>query len=109
MNQLIEKMRRAREKGVEIGGHKFTIRRPTHLEAAEGGLNGVRGAARFVVGWDLKESDLIPGGTATPVEYDRELFVEWVEDQPMVWGKLIEELTDAYKAHAEKLETEQGN
>ena len=107
MKNLLEKMRRAREIGVEAAGHKFTVRRPTDEEALafsneETTLLSV--VKRFVVGWDLCEIDLIPGGGADKQAFDADLFGEWVADQPDVWEPLGKAILDAYRAHAEKRE-----
>ncbi|TVO75140.1 hypothetical protein [Sedimenticola selenatireducens] len=113
MHPLIEKMRRAREKVVETGGHRFTIRRPTHLQiiearAASGGTT-VRSALGYVVGWNLTEIDLVPGGAPDPVPFDETLFIEWVEDKPVIWGDLIQEIQNAYADHVKKMEEAEGN
>ena len=49
---LADKIRKARESTVEVGGYTFTVRRPTDLEMFE--LQGSVSAGRllpFVVGW----------------------------------------------------------
>lgn len=104
---LIDKIRKAREVGVEAGGRQFVIRRPTDEEAlrigrADMDMLGI--VKRFTVGWDLTELDLIPGGTPTSLPFDAELFGEWVADQPAVWEPLAQAIMDAYKAHADKRE-----
>lgn len=100
---LIEKINKAREQVVEAGGLSFVTRRPTDLEVLEMRDKGVSQRdllRRFVVGWNaVKELDLIPGGTPKPVEFDTDLFVAWVEDQPDVYATLLEYITTAYKAH----------
>lgn len=109
---LVEKMRRAREQQVTIGGHKLTIRRPTDLQltevAKDGGLH-LRNVAPFVVGWDLTEQDLVPGGTAEPAPFDEEAFVEWIGDQPSVWGDLMGSFSKMITAHRKKMEGSSGN
>ena len=102
---LIEKIRKAREIGVEAGGHKFTIRRPTDEEALRLSREGddmLAVVKRFVIGWDLMELDLIPGGSGVAVQFDAELFAEWVADQPSVWEPLGQAVLEAYKAHTDK-------
>lgn len=100
---LIEKIRRARETGVDVDGRKYVVRRPTDEEAL--GLSGVQlveVVKRFTVGWSLAEIDLIPGGGPDPVPFDPALFAEWVADRPEVWGPLSAAILDAYKAHSDK-------
>lgn len=102
---LIDKIRKAREVGVEAGGHKFTIRRPTDEEALTFSsdkvtlLTVVKG---FTIGWDVSELDLVPGGTSEKVPFDSALFAEWVADQPSVWEPLGEAVINAYKVHTDK-------
>lgn len=102
---LIEKIRKAREVGVEADGRKFTIRRPTDEEMAMVSANGdglLAVVKSFVIGWDLVELDLIPGGGPEKVPFDSALFAEWVADQPSVWSPLGESILESYKAHAAK-------
>lgn len=100
---LLDKIRKAREVGVEAGGRKFTIRRPTDEEAmAFGKSNLLEIVKKFVIGWELKELDLIPGGDGAAVKFDPELFAEWVADQPEVWEPLGTAILNAYKAHTDK-------
>ena len=82
---LLDKIRKAREIEAEAAGRKFTIRRPTDEEAASISANGdglLSVVKRFVIGWELSELDLIPGGGPEKVPFDSALFAEWVADQP---------------------------
>lgn len=102
---LIDKIRKAREVGVEADGRKFTIRRPTDEEMAMVSANGdglLPVVKRFVIGWELVEFDLIPGGGPEKVPFDSALFAEWVADQPAVWSPLGTKILEAYKSHADK-------
>ena len=100
---LIDKIRKARETGVEAGGRKFTIRRPTDEEAMTFGKSGLLEIVKkFVIGWELTELDLIPGGGPDKVTFDAALFAEWVADQPEVWEPLGTAILEAYKAHTDK-------
>jgi hypothetical protein len=105
---LIEKIRKARQQDVVINEITFTCRRPTDLEMvdwAQLGLERSEILKRFVVGWrGVNESDLIPGGTAEPIEFDTNLFMEWVADRPDTWAPLIETITNSYKKHQYDLE-----
>lgn len=110
MSALADRIRRARESQVEAGGHDFTIRRPTDAEAASlGAVSNVQYIARFTVGWNLKEIDLVPGGNPVDAPFDSDAFCEWVSDQPDVAKKIAEAITEAYKAHAEKRDTDAKN
>lgn len=103
---LIEKMRAARERRVEAGGFKFTVRRPTDVEMLE--LQGEGSVSRlfpFVVGWEgVKEIDLIAGGDPVPVPFDSALFAEWVSDRPDILGPIVSEVMESYRKHSEALE-----
>lgn len=104
---LIDKIRKARETGVEADGRKFTIRRPTDEEASyirenNDGLLAI--VKRFVIGWDLAELDIIPGGGPEKVPFDSALFAEWVADHPEVWAPLGTQILAAYTAHTDKRE-----
>lgn len=105
---LIDKIRKARESAVEVGGHKFTIRRPTEAEQAEmykdakfSYLDMVR---RCVVGWDLQEIDLIPGGNAIALPFNTELWVEYVSDHSELWSDLSNAIMQSISAHKAKEE-----
>ena len=104
---LIDKMRKAREIGIETAGRKFKIRRPTDEEAVRIGqdnLDMVGIVKRFTAGWDLAELDLIPGGGPEKVPFDADLFGEWVADHPEVWEPLASGIMAAYKEHADRRE-----
>ena len=102
---LIDKIRKARETGVEVGGRQFVIRRPTDEEALRIGrddMDMLGVVKRFTVGWDLTELDVIPGGSPASLPFDAALFGEWVADQPAVWEPLGQAILEAYKAHTDK-------
>lgn len=100
---LIDKIRKARETTVTINGKTWTIRRPTDEEATQFGQSGLLDMVkRFVIGWELIELEIVPGGGPEKVPFDSALFSEWVADQPEVWEPLGTAILDAYKSHAEK-------
>ena len=107
MSSLIERIRKARQTRVTVDGKTFIVRRPTDKEAYEMSSSKSQQMdliERFVEGWEgITELDLVPGGGSIPVEFDRDLFVEWVADQPKYWGELTSAITKEYTAHAEKL------
>ncbi len=119
MSVLIEKMRAARQRDIEINDHHYTIRRPTPMEAMEWlssadntkptwmaepfslKSKGWRDAAwyavnHFVDGWDVKEIDLIPGGVSVPVPFSVELLGEWLLDRPDVLSQLTIRILDLW-------------
>ena len=102
---LIEKMRRAREVEAETLGHRFTLRipNPGEMEDVVESLVGKRLTYRriliaSVIGWNLKEIDLIPGGNPTPVEFSQELFREWLNDHEAAVDPLFEALSNGMEA-----------
>lgn len=105
MSALVEKLRRAREERVEVGGFTFTVRRPTDIEMLEmRGGGSIARLLRFVVGWDgVKESDLIPGGDPHPLAFDAEACGEWLSDRPDLLDPLAARIMARYQEHAEKL------
>jgi hypothetical protein len=105
---LIDKIRKARESVAEVGGHKFTIRRPTEAEQAEmykdpkfSPLVLVR---RCVVGWDLQEIDLIPGGDPIALNFSTDLWVEYIDDKSELWKPLADAIKQSISDHNEKAE-----
>lgn len=107
---LLDKLRKARESTVEAGGFVFTVRRPTDAEAA--GLSGSTAldvVHRFVIGWNLKEMDVIPGGGPGLAGFDPGLWAAWVDDRPELWAPLSEAILSAYQRHAEQREDDAKN
>lgn len=101
---LRDKLRRAREFGFEFDGHKFTLLRPTDAElvALEGG-DALDYVKRFVVGWDLVELDVIPGGGPDPVAFEAALWGDWVGDHVDYWAPIAKAILDAYTKHQESV------
>lgn len=103
---LAQKIRKARESRVEVGGYGFLIRRPTALEMME--INGKpRGRAYlgFVIGWDgVTQLDLIPGGDPHPLEFDADVCAEWLTDRLDLLAPLTNAIDAAYEAHEARLE-----
>jgi hypothetical protein len=109
---LIAKIRQARLHPAEAAGLAFTLRRPTDLEVARMRGEGVSPfdiVLRFVVGWQVKESDLIAGGSDAAVPWDADLFAEWVVDRPELWEPLGGQIMAAYAAHRAGMEASAKN
>lgn len=108
---LVDKIRRAREQIVEVGGYRFTVRRPTDLEMIEArGEFRPRWGLQFIVGWDgVTEADIIPGGSPVPVPFDAAVCAEWLTDRPDLLTPLIEAAMRAYVAHVDTLENARKN
>ena len=105
---LVEKIRKARESIVEVDGKKFTIRRPTEAEQVQmlveksSRLDVVR---RFVVGWNLQEIDLIPGGDAVDAKFDADLWAEYVDDRAQLWSPINDAIKASIAEHNQKVES----
>ncbi len=102
---LADKIRKARESTVDVDGRTWTVRRPSDEEAALISTHGdglLIIVKRFVIGWPLTELDLVPGGTGVSVPFDRDLFGEWIADQPELWAPLGMAILEAYKIHTDK-------
>lgn len=104
-NALVEKLRKARESLVEVGGYQFTIRRPTDLEAQRLRLAVSSGdLIPYVVGWSkVTQADLIPGGDPHPLPFDPEVCAEWLADRIDLLGPLVEKIVESYKAHSQAI------
>lgn len=111
MSKLAEKIRRARERVVpDIDGHTYTIRRPTDEDVLFGKVGPGLGMVRaYVIGWDFKELDLVPGGGPEAVPFDAEAWGEWVADKPAVWDRLSDAIVGLYKEHVATLEADAKN
>ena len=100
----LARLQRSRQSDLEVGGFRFTISRPTQYEivSAGGSLRAdIDFLSRHVVGWNLKESDLIPGGDPEPAEFDREVFALWLSDQPELWMPLASGMRASFEAYEE--------
>lgn len=107
--KLIERMRAARSRDVEVNGRKFTIMRPTDYDMVQLVGKDAYALLDFVVGWDMTELDLWPGGTGAKVPFDKQLWREWIADNPSFWEPLISAIRDAYAEHAKTLEGDAKN
>lgn len=107
---MLQKLIRSRERGVEVAGRTFTIRRPTDAEAlAMEGRDPFDFVRRFVVGWDLTEGDVLPGGGPEKIAFDAELWAEWAADHPELWSPLALAIVDDFKRHVEEREGAEKN
>lgn len=100
----LSRLKQSRQTDTEVGGYRFTLERPTQYEVASaGGLlrADLDFVARHIVGWNLKEADLVPGGDPEPAEFDAEVCALWLADQPDLWRPLAQALRDAFVAYEE--------
>jgi len=107
---LSEKIRKAREFTKEVGGHSFTLRRPTEVEWFETVATRPDGSnastARFlpfIIGWsNVIESDVLNGGDPHPLSFSESVRDEWLADRSDLFGPLITALMDEFVAYNEK-------
>lgn len=92
-NKTLQARLRARERAVTVKGHVYTIRRPRAAEMMVP-MTGLEMVCRFTVGWDLKTSDLVPGGLPDPEPFDPALFRDYVEDDVEMWQPLVEAIRE---------------
>lgn len=106
-NSLLEKLKKSRQTTIPVGGFNFTIQRPTQFDLGEMSESGFSAKAilkRFVVGWDLKEIDIIPGGNPVAAPFDADVFAEWVSEQPEIWTVLRDAIWEQFTAHNKVVE-----
>jgi len=109
MSDLAARLRKQRQFTVEVGKFKFTVRRPTDVEALEifssGPVRFDRLATEFVVDWGVVvEDDIAGGGSQIPVPFDRELWEEWIADRTDFWQPIGKKILSTYQEHAEKMD-----
>lgn len=113
---LIAKMRRAREVEAEALGFRFSVRIPNAGEMADLGeslagkpMTFRRVVGAFVVGWNLREIDLIPGGNPVAAEFSPALFAEWLNEHEPAIEPLAKIILDGIDARRAKLEDDAKN
>jgi hypothetical protein len=89
---LIDRLRAARERDVEIGGFKFRLRRPTGLHIATDAGDPQSMLRKSIVGWTIPECEVVPGGSGEPAAWELDAAMEWLEDRPELYNALIREL-----------------
>jgi hypothetical protein len=97
---LVDQLRKSREKIVKSGEYEFTIKRPTDYDAVKFAKMEQLGIlTEFVEGWNVKEIDIVPGGTSEVAPFSKELFREWIKEDLNLWNPLIEQIQAAYLDH----------
>lgn len=105
-NKTLAARLKSREKVVPVKGRHFTIRRPKPAEMVTD-MTRLDLVRRFVVGWDLLNLDLVPGGLPDPEPFDPDLFADYVEDDSDLWLPLSDAIRAAwleYLAERERVE-----
>lgn len=109
MADLIARRLAARETLVEVAGKRYTLRRPTAYDLSRiyAGIDSGKTydlLCRFVVGWNLSELDLVPGGNAVPAPFDADVWADYLADTRELWGPLGDALTALIEQRAAALE-----
>jgi hypothetical protein len=104
MQTLLAKLKKSRQTEFQVGGYSFTTRRLTDFDLGEilevGSINAKNLCKKCVVGWNLTELDLIPGGDPLPAPFDAELFIEWVSEHDNIWKALYGHIWGDYHRRA---------
>lgn len=98
MNKTLQARLKSRERQVEANGHTFTIIRPKMADMSRDWPR-IEMVKRFTVGWDIRNIDLVPGGTPDPEPFDAELFADYIEDEDALWMPLSQAIIDLWKEH----------
>lgn len=110
MHEITRRLRKAREASKVIGRIKFTVRRPTVIEAARYSTKEIYEWVRiFVTGWSREDGSPIQGidiggDTTDPVPFDQELWEEWLADNPFCWEPLYQFILDQFTAYSKTIE-----
>jgi len=110
--EIKRRMLAAREEAVTAGGRTFTVRRLAEYpllrikQQNAGDTNAFLVALMrdSVVGWDMREQDLVPGGSDDAAPFDTDVFMTWVEDEPAVLSELAEAVFGVISRHRDKKE-----
>ncbi len=101
MSTLSEKIRKAREIRVDVGGKTFVLLRPTTLDMIDlQGKSAARAILPHIIGWEgVTSLDLYPGGDAAPVPFDTDACAEWLADRVDFLVPIAQAAVDAYDTH----------
>jgi hypothetical protein len=98
MASLIERIHAAREQWVDAGGSRWLIRRPTLYEFTRLRQDTADLLRATVVGWELRELDLVPGGTDQVAAFDPQAALEYLEDRPEAYTAVLDAIYTAVSA-----------
>lgn len=110
-SDLLKRRVAARQRIKQVGGHSFTLRRPTKFELVKyASLTVLDYLCECVDDCDLTEADVVSNGSAeVKLPFDRALFRDWLYERDDLWGPLTEELKDMVKTHSAALEEDAKN
>ena len=109
MDDLLLRMRKARETVFDIDEYRFTIIRPTIKQMVNHKVDGYSQldlAESYVINWQksdgspILQTDILKGSTTDPAPFSRELWREWLADKPEWWSAIGKAVMDAYNNHS---------
>lgn len=110
---LAEKIRASRRVSIPVGKMKFLGRRPTTAEFFQmykDGAQDVDAVIMLIDGWEnVRECDLMKGGSKDLVEFDKVTFAEAIVDLPNIWQPIIEGLIKVTTEHMKLAEANEKN
>lgn len=111
MSALSEKIRKAREIRVPVGGKTFIVLRPTTLDMIDlQGRSAARAIIPHIIGWEgVTSLDLYPGGDGAPVPFDADACAEWLSDRVDFLGPIAQAAVEAYDTHRQRIEDDAKN
>ena len=101
MPTILERMRAARETWFNVGApRQLRLRKPAPVELSRWrGLDDRAVLAKVIVGWQgFHEQDLVPGGDRTPVNFDVDVALEWLDERPECFMSVCAELNRLLEA-----------
>lgn len=101
MKSNLQRRIAARQRVIEAGGKKITLRRPTEYEKVKhSDLPLLEYICKFVDDCPLSEADIFEGGSADlPIDFDAALFQDWLFEQPDLWAPLMNALSEMVAAY----------
>lgn len=113
MTSLIERIKQSRRFKVECSGvvfHGSYLTQEKYYSYLLEKITDAEVARRVVDGWEnVKESDLIEGGSDEQVAFSPELFAETIGDHPDWWRAVADEVIKKLSEKADKKEATEKN
>lgn len=113
MTTLIDRIRAGRRFTVKVAGMTFTGSRPTveqFTELYKGNASECEMVRAYVDGWsNVKEKDIIKGGSNKLVDFDKDLFDVVIGDMPVIWHTIAVHLANEVKTAAVEIGENQKN
>jgi len=108
MSALSNRMKKARQSPFEIGGYTFIILRPTVYEMVrykEEGGTPYKLADECVVDWKgVHECDIIEGGAAEEIPFDRDTWSSWLQEKGEWWAPIGLRVIQVFNEYVERTE-----